>query len=697
MTLQEQIQARLKALEHAKDIEEAIYIEEEYAARGIAEGRPVEPTIPSTTTPIKIVEPEPITESAIIPAPLTPLGIQEKLAARLEEISKQNKPKPMPKPKPSEPSQSLSVSDAIKAKLAASLHAPKISLEEKQDLENQERPGGDLNLFDKQGNRIWLDESQQHAVDKARTGHSFTLIGNAGTGKTTTNQAIVLTWLKHHRGIIKQTLYRIKGTGEYWDGSSIAICAWTNQATNNMKRTLLTNPTIKDEFGSACNITTIHNLLEYTRDTITVIDEETGQEIEKLRYFPQRDASYKLDITHLILEEGSTVSVGRGGLWNELEAALPAECQVIILGDICQLPPVGGKSILSYALLELPVIELTTVHRQALDNPIIRQAYNVLRGLPIETDMIEEDGEQRGVLIYSGNSKIKTPTYKIKQALRKTLPRLIEEGRIVPGESIILNPYNKLGDGHIGVSEINNVVGTYLAHKDDKEVYEIKAGIRTLYLSVGDQVIYNKNPAVVTKIRYNPSYTGIMPADASKTMDYWGHDTDFHKAIDGMIPGIEDMDLDKIAAIDYSNLSLDEDGEKLAERAASHVITIEYGEDGSSSGIIELSRAGELSDANFYLGYALTVHKAQGSEWKTAVFIIHDSNAVMLFREMLYTAMTRPRELLIIIGQEHTINKMIHNPRIKGNTLKDKIEFFNGTDYLDAKVNIPKGYNLSPT
>lgn len=49
----------------------------------------------------------------------------------------------------------------------------------------------------------------------------------------------------------------------------------------------------------------------------------------------------------------------------------------------------------------------------------------------------------------------------------------------------------------------------------------------------------------------------------------------------------------------------------------------------------------------------------------------------MHYRELLYTAATRARTKVTIIGKDATINKIIANPRIKGNTLKDKLEFFN--------------------
>jgi len=577
--------------------------------------------------------------------------------------------------------------EEIKSSLSAMMQKMKSKHLHIAEVEPEPDPDA-LPLYDKEGNRISLDSDQAFAVDKARYGQSFCLIGNAGTGKTTTNQAILLTWMQYHAHIITQIQYRIKGVGEYAEAPSVAVVSWTNQATDNMRKALLSNPTLEEWLGTGLNITTIHNLLEYSRDYVDVWDEETQETRSVMQYFPTRTAANPLNITHLVLEEGSLVAVMKdSGLWNQLQDALPPECQIIILGDISQLPPIGGKSILSYALLALPVVELKTIHRQALESPIIRQAYNVLSGKSIQTDLLP-NGE--GVEVLHGSSKTKTGIFRFKQALAKALPNFIELGKFVLGDSIILSPYNKLKDEHIGAQHMNNIIGTYLARKADREVYEIIAGIATIYLSVGDHVLYNKQKAIVTDISINPKFVGKLPMPASKTLDYWGMDAKAEDLHDDILDSLDSIDLADVLNIDYSNLDVDSDPKKLTERAASHTIKLHI----DGIGELEVNTAGALGAENFYLAYALTVHKAQGSEWDNVIFVVHDSNASALYREMLYTGMTRPKKKLIVLGQQHVIDKMIKSPRIKGNSLQDKIAFFNGTGYLDQEVNIPTGYNL---
>jgi exodeoxyribonuclease V alpha subunit len=78
------------------------------------------------------------------------------------------------------------------------------------------------------------------------------------------------------------------------------------------------------------------------------------------------------------------------------------------------------------------------------------------------------------------------------------------------------------------------------------------------------------------------------------------------------------------------------------------------------------------------------VHKAQGSEWRKVFIILHKDFAVSLYRELFYTAATRARTKVTIIANDTTIAKAISSQRIKGDTLKDKMEYFNsGADLRD--------------
>ncbi len=120
-------------------------------------------------------------------------------------------------------------------------------------------------------------------------------------------------------------------------------------------------------------------------------------------------------------------------------------------------------------------------------------------------------------------------------------------------------------------------------------------------------------------------------------------------------------------------------------RTASHIIDIEpFDEDLDT---ISISQTGDITD--LYLAYCLTVHKAQGSEWNRVFCIFHDSQAPMMMREIIYTAITRARNYLRIyfageddrpLGvrklNDSTFQKGILKQKIPGNTLEDKKKYF---------------------
>ena len=159
----------------------------------------------------------------------------------------------------------------------------------------------------------------------------------------------------------------------------------------------------------------------------------------------------------------------------------------------------------------------------------------------------------------------------------------------------------------------------------------------------------------------NPSYTGASFHTHSPTLDYWGHDPVSHKKENLTDDGVDFM-------LAQASLQTED-----RVRQASHVITLRMNDSD-----VEV-RVDKASDINaMLLGYALTVHKSQGSEWRKVFFVLHQSHATMVQRELLYTGVTRAREELYIICEPETFVKGIESQRVKGNTLAEKAEFFKG-------------------
>jgi hypothetical protein len=242
-----------------------------------------------------------------------------------------------------------------------------------------------------------------------------------------------------------------------------------------------------------------------------------------------------------------------------------------------------------------------------------------------------------------------------------------------PADCIILSPWNKQ---HLGTSNMNKWIAQFLGKKRKAVVYEVLAGFNKHYLAEGDKVMYNKMDAVIQKIERNPQYHGRDPQLPGLDL------TRFGVRIVGEGTG---LDLDEDGDIDYSGFSLEELENESAKKMqqASHKITILT----ENEGIKILTAVGDYADDVFSLGYALTVHKAQGSEWRKVFIILHQDHAVSLYRELFYTAVTRARTKVCIIAKDIVLKKAIANQRIKGNTMADKIAYFN-SGALDSTLNV---------
>ena len=142
---------------------------------------------------------------------------------------------------------------------------------------------------------------------------------------------------------------------------------------------------------------------------------------------------------------------------------------------------------------------------------------------------------------------------------------------------------------------------------------------------------------------------------------------------EGFLLAYEGIDLDKMMK--------EQEKEDLV-RQASHVITLDMEDEEE----VTLSAVGDFSPSTFSLGYCLTVHKAQGCEWRNVYIILHKDHSIMAHRELLYTAVTRASKKVILIAKDFMIDKAIATQRIKGNSLADKIEFFNAKISLDQEV-----------
>jgi exodeoxyribonuclease V alpha subunit len=428
----------------------------------------------------------------------------------------------------------------------------------------------------------------------------------------------------------------------------IVVCAYTRRAVANIRKNLS-----EDMQG---NCITIHKLLEYQPVYYDIIDPETGKEASTMRFEPTRNADNNLptSIHTIVIEEASMVSVE---LYKQITDAIGHKVQFIFLGDIQQLPPVFGSAILGFKMLELPTIELTQVYRQALESPIIRLAHRVLSGVPIPAEEYPKWSYPNQLTIHPWKKKLHPDTALLTVA--KFFTAAYDKGAYDQELDAILIPFNK----SCGTDELNKHIANHISISKGRPTYEIVAGFNKLYLSVGDKVLYDKEDAIVTNISLNSSYHGKQPQPHSVTLDYWGYNGG---GASSTIQTYTDEDIDFILEAAGAD-----DTDRL--RKSSHIVTLLMQD---TEREVDLDSAAELNALN--LGYALTVHKSQGSEWRKVFFILHQSHATMLQRELLYTGITRAKQELYIICEPESLTKGIINQRIKGNTLAQKAEYFKG-------------------
>jgi exodeoxyribonuclease V alpha subunit len=514
------------------------------------------------------------------------------------------------------------------------------------------------------GEEITYNSQQQEFINLAAAGKDCVLIGAAGTGKTTCSKGAMQALLANG----KIPILNSDGHKHLRSGTpGIIIISYTRRAVNNIRK--VQSEDMKN------NCITAHKLLEYAPVYYQVEDPETGELKNTMRFEPTRNAARPLppSIHTIVVEESSMLGTD---LMEEIEDALSHPVQWIFIGDIQQLPPVFGPAVLGFRMIELPVIELTEVYRQAMESPIIRLAHRILSGKPISPKEYPEWNFPNQLTIKPWKKKtlpdhamVTIGAYREKDdgtVLKGLFLKGIDSGLYNPEEDMILIPYNKA----FGTLELNKCIANYLARQRQATTYEIMAGFVRNYFSEGDKILYDREDAEIIEILPNPAYSGAIVQPPSKNLDYWGHNpklAEERAQAKGHAYDINssaehvDMILDAVASSD----------ERVNQ--ASHKVIVRLVDSESE---IELSSAGEINA--LLHAYALTVHKAQGSEWRKVFLVLHHSHATMLQRELLYTGVTRAREELYVICEPESFTKGITSQRIKGNTLAEKAEYFKG-------------------
>ena len=315
-----------------------------------------------------------------------------------------------------------------------------------------------------------------------------------------------------------------------------------------------------------------------------------------------KDEESPLEADVIIIDETSMIDLL---LMNSLLKAIEVGTRLILVGDIDQLPSVGAGNILKDIIESkaINVVKLDQIFRQAQESMIVVNAHKINKGeLPT---LNEKDKDFYFIRKPNPNEVLRT----IIELNKDRLPKFYN---IDPIRDIqILTPMKK---GEVGINSINKAIQEVLNPRDsNKKEKEIQGEI----YREGDKVMQIKN-------NYKTPWKIIEN----------GYEVDKGE-------GIFNGDFGYISKIDTENNSMEIlfDDEKL----------VEY----------DFNQIDELK-----LAYAITVHKSQGSEFPLVIMPIQWGPPMLLTRNLIYTAITRAKNLVVLVGQEKYLKMMIENNRI---------------------------------
>ncbi len=315
-----------------------------------------------------------------------------------------------------------------------------------------------------------------------------------------------------------------------------------------------------------------------------------------------------IDADIIIVDEASMVDIY---LMNYLLNGIYQGTKLILVGDTDQLPSVGPGSVLKDIINSerIKTIFLDEIFRQAAQSKIIVNSHRVNDG-----EYFLEKEEQTDLKDDFFYIKEKSQEAMLVQLISLCKGRLENFGNYNFFENIqILSPTKK---GILGTKELNKKLQEELNPSDDKK-NEKKVG--DIIFREGDRVMQVKN-----------NYDIYWEKGNTLSLNY---ETG---------TGIFNGEIGKIVKIDFINkqIKILFDDEKEAWYAFSDMDQIEH-------------------------AYAITVHKAQGSEFDVVIVVVTQSSAMLLTRNLLYTGLTRAKKLLILIGNDNVVKFMIQNADTK--------------------------------
>ena len=315
----------------------------------------------------------------------------------------------------------------------------------------------------------------------------------------------------------------------------------------------------------------------------------------------ERNAENPLETDVIIIDEMSMVDIH---LIHSLLMAVMAGTRLILVGDENQLPSVGPGNVLRDIIRsgQFPVVELKKIFRQASESDIVVNAHKINKG-----EQVEINNKSRDFFFlkrYDADIIIRV----VIALIQEKLPKYVEAK---PFEIQVLTPMRK---GLLGVERLNQILQRYLNPPDaSKKEKEIGQGL----FREGDKVMQVRN-----NYQLEWEIRGRYGIPIEKGVGVFNGDTGIIKTINEFAETAE-VEFEDGRWAEYSFKQLDE----------------------------------------LELAYAVTIHKSQGSEYPAVIIPLLSGPRMLMNRNLLYTAVTRARKCVTVVGSEETFRDMIRNEK----------------------------------
>jgi exodeoxyribonuclease V alpha subunit len=494
--------------------------------------------------------------------------------------------------------------------------------------------------------RIVLSDEQMASV-AGIAGQSFSILtGGPGCGKTTTTRVLV----KLLHAMLKR----------------VVLAAPTGRAAQRMSEVI--------EYEAK----TIHRLLEWSPQNIGFKKNETDP----------------LQLDYLIIDECSMLDIN---LAAALLKAVPRMAQVLFIGDPDQLPSVGAGNVLHDLLqaTRVPSFRLTRVFRQAEESMIIRFAHQINKGqIPkIESPFHKPDlwKDKAGCMFIDADEATQEQLQflgRARTAIRRTLTtgeeQVIQSGDTITGvmrqqddtltiDSLLVQEFRDVSEIHAPIFTIPEKfkhVDLMRIHEAKGSIAELKSIIKSIHpWSALHHGVTGLDMVLRLYTRSIPEYFGrnieiqILSPQIRGSLGTLNLNQAVQQAVNPEQPGKKQITIGE---------RIYREGDRVIQTRNNYDLGVFNGDIGritridleDFSCLIQFGKQAPIAYARedmteISLAYAITIHKSQGSEFDAVILPVATQHFKMLFRNLIYTGLTRAKHLCVFVGSRKALSMAV--------------------------------------